>query len=330
MVRGMVELRMIENKIDRQVTFAKRKNGLLRKAHELSVLCDAEVAVIIFSSRGKLYEFCSLPGMMKILERYKKYSYGGSEINFQVKENQGLVLDMVRGMVELRMIENKFDRQVTFAKRRNGLLKKAHELSVLCDAEVAVIIFSSRGKLYEFCSLPGYGGSEINFQVKENQLVQSSRQEYMELKARLESLQRSQRNLLSEILGSLSVKELDYLEKPLDMSLKEIRSSRTQQMLDQLTDLQRREQVLCEANKDLRRRVRSYFLRRVQLEEISHTIHGGHAWENGVDAVAQPQQHSHGDDGLFYPLECQPAPQIGYISFQSDQIVGTSSATATL
>ncbi|XP_042381742.1 agamous-like MADS-box protein MADS4 [Zingiber officinale] len=328
MVRGMVELRMIENKIDRQVTFAKRKNRLLRKAHELSVLCDAEVAVIIFSSRGKLYEFCSLPGMMKILERYQKYSYGGSEINFQVKENQGLVLEMVRGMGELRMIENKFDRQVTFAKRRNGLLKKAHELSVLCDAEVAVIIFSSRGKLYEFCSLPSmmktleryqkcsYGGSEINFQVKENQRVQSSLQEYMELKARLESLQRSQRNLLSEVLGSLSVKELDYLEKPLDMSLKEIRSSRTQQMLDQLTDLQRREQVLCEANKDLRRR----------LEEISHTIHGGHAWENGVDAVAQPQ-HSHGDDGLLYPLECLPAPQIG---FQSDQIVGTSSATAKL
>ncbi|KAG1370139.1 hypothetical protein COCNU_15G005050 [Cocos nucifera] len=42
--------------------------------------------------------------------------------------------------------------RVTFAKRRNGLLKKAYELSVLCDAEVALIIFSNRGKLYEFCS----------------------------------------------------------------------------------------------------------------------------------------------------------------------------------
>nr|ACO72983.1 SEP3-like MADS-box protein [Alpinia hainanensis] len=234
---------------------------------------------------------------------------------------------MGRGRVELKRIENKINRQVTFAKRRNGLLKKAYELSVLCDAEVAVIVFSSRGKLYEFCSVPSmmktleryqkcsYGGSESNFQVKENQLVQSSRQEYMKLKARLEALQRSQRNLLGEDLGSLSVKELDYLEKQLDMSLKEIRSTRTQQMLDQLTDLQRREQVLCEANKGLRRR----------LEEINHTIHGGHAWENGGDAVAQPQ-HSHGDDGLFYPLECQPAPHIGY---QSDQIVGTSAATAT-
>lgn len=64
--------------------------------------------------------------------------------------------DMGRGRVELKRIENKINRQVTFAKRRNGLLKKAYELSVLCDAEVAVIIFSNSGKLYEFSSTSWY------------------------------------------------------------------------------------------------------------------------------------------------------------------------------
>lgn len=59
---------------------------------------------------------------------------------------------MVRGKTQMRRIENDTSRQVTFSKRRNGLLKKAFELSVLCDAEVALIIFSSRGKLYEFSS----------------------------------------------------------------------------------------------------------------------------------------------------------------------------------
>jgi hypothetical protein len=63
---------------------------------------------------------------------------------------------MGRGRVELKRIENKINRQVTFAKRRNGLLKKAYELSVLCDAEVALIIFSNRGKLFEFCSTQRY------------------------------------------------------------------------------------------------------------------------------------------------------------------------------
>ena len=59
---------------------------------------------------------------------------------------------MVRGKTQMRRIENPTSRQVTFFKRRNGLLKKAFELSVLCDAEVALIIFSPRGKLYDFAS----------------------------------------------------------------------------------------------------------------------------------------------------------------------------------
>jgi SRF-type transcription factor (DNA-binding and dimerisation domain) len=63
---------------------------------------------------------------------------------------------MGRGRVELKRIENKINRQVTFAKRRNGLLKKAYELSVLCDAEVGLIIFSHRGRLYEFSSTSWY------------------------------------------------------------------------------------------------------------------------------------------------------------------------------
>jgi hypothetical protein len=57
---------------------------------------------------------------------------------------------MGRGKVQLKRIENKINRQVTFSKRRSGLLKKAHEISVLCDAEVALIIFSTKGKLYEY------------------------------------------------------------------------------------------------------------------------------------------------------------------------------------
>ncbi|KAL0400819.1 UNVERIFIED_CONTAM: MADS-box protein [Sesamum latifolium] len=59
---------------------------------------------------------------------------------------------MVRGKVQMKRIENASSRQVTFSKRRNGLLKKAYELSVLCDAEVALIIFSQKGRLYEFSS----------------------------------------------------------------------------------------------------------------------------------------------------------------------------------
>ena len=59
---------------------------------------------------------------------------------------------MGRGKIQLKKIENTISRQVTLSKRRNGLLKKAYELSVLCDVEMGLIVFSPRGKLYEFSS----------------------------------------------------------------------------------------------------------------------------------------------------------------------------------
>uniref|UniRef100_A0ACD5YTU2 Uncharacterized protein n=1 Tax=Avena sativa TaxID=4498 RepID=A0ACD5YTU2_AVESA len=56
---------------------------------------------------------------------------------------------MGRGKIVIRRIDNSTNRQVTFSKRRGGLLKKAKELSILCDAEVGLVVFSSTGRLYE-------------------------------------------------------------------------------------------------------------------------------------------------------------------------------------
>ncbi|KAB2633630.1 MADS-box protein CMB1-like [Pyrus ussuriensis x Pyrus communis] len=157
---------------------------------------------------------------------------------------------MGRGKVEMKRIENKSNRQVTFSKRRNGLLKKAFELSVLCDAEVALIIFSGLGKLYEFSSSLSmmktlekyqrcsYRSLDANRPANETQ--QNGYQEYLQLETRVEVLQQSQRNLLGEDLATLNKKELEELEHQLETSLNKIRSTKTQFMLDQLSDLQNR------------------------------------------------------------------------------------------
>lgn len=60
-------------------------------------------------------------------------------------------------------IENSMNRQVTFSKRRAGILKKAREIGVLCDAEVGVVIFSSAGKLYDYCSPKTTSAFSISF-----------------------------------------------------------------------------------------------------------------------------------------------------------------------
>ncbi|KAL2559184.1 Developmental protein SEPALLATA 1 [Forsythia ovata] len=167
---------------------------------------------------------------------------------------------MGRGKVELKRIENKINRQVTFAKRRNGLLKKAYELSLLCDAEVALIIFSTRGKLYEFCSSSSMSKTLERYQrcsyeaLEMNQPCnngQSRYQEYLKLKARVEILQKSQRHFLGDDLGQLGTKDLEQLERQLDASLKQIRSIKTQYLRDQLSDLQQKERTLLEINKSL-------------------------------------------------------------------------------
>lgn len=59
---------------------------------------------------------------------------------------------MGRGKIEIKKIENPTNRQVTYSKRRTGIMKKAKELTVLCDAEVSLIMFSSTGKFSEYCS----------------------------------------------------------------------------------------------------------------------------------------------------------------------------------
>ncbi|XP_038986107.1 MADS-box transcription factor 27-like isoform X6 [Phoenix dactylifera] len=71
MGRGKIVIRKIENSASRQVTFSKRRKGLLKKAKELAILCDAEVGFIIFSSTGRLYDFAS-SSMKSIIDRYSR------------------------------------------------------------------------------------------------------------------------------------------------------------------------------------------------------------------------------------------------------------------
>ncbi|VVB18082.1 unnamed protein product [Arabis nemorensis] len=52
---------------------------------------------------------------------------------------------MGRRKVEIKRIEKKSSRQVTFSKRRNGLIEEARHLSILF---VAVLVVSASGKLY--------------------------------------------------------------------------------------------------------------------------------------------------------------------------------------
>ncbi|CAJ2652199.1 unnamed protein product [Trifolium pratense] len=73
MARQKIKIKKIDNATARQVTFSKRRRGIFKKAEELSVLCDAEVGLVIFSTTGKLYEYAS-SSMKDIIARYNQHS----------------------------------------------------------------------------------------------------------------------------------------------------------------------------------------------------------------------------------------------------------------
>ncbi|XP_059301640.1 MADS-box protein SOC1-like isoform X3 [Lycium ferocissimum] len=154
---------------------------------------------------------------------------------------------MVRGKTQMRRIENTTSRQVTFSKRRNGLLKKAFELSVLCDAEVGLIIFSPRAKLYEFSSSSMQEIIERHQKhtkddqgekpAVEQNSMQNLKHETASLMKKIELLETSKRKLLGESLGSCSLEELQRMEHQLERSVNIIRARKMQVYREQIERL---------------------------------------------------------------------------------------------
>ncbi|KAH9774348.1 Agamous-like MADS-box protein AGL15 [Citrus sinensis] len=149
---------------------------------------------------------------------------------------------MGRGKIEIKRIENANSRQVTFSKRRAGLLKKAQELAILCDAEVAVIIFSNTGKLFEFSSsgmkrtLSRYNKcldfSEVA--VAEYKTEKQDSKEVDGLKDEIAKLQMKQLRLLGKDLNGLSLKELQLLEQDLNEGLLLVKEKKEKLLMEQL------------------------------------------------------------------------------------------------
>ncbi|XP_009626499.1 MADS-box protein SOC1-like [Nicotiana tomentosiformis] len=169
---------------------------------------------------------------------------------------------MVRGKTQIKRIENATSRQVTFSKRRSGLLKKAFELSVLCDAEVSLMVFSQKGKLYEFSSsstnktIERYQKNDKNLRHDKILLEQTTehlKEDVATMSRKLELLENSKRRILGEDLDSCSIDELEKVEEQLDRSLRNIRARKNQLLREHIALLKDEEKVLMEENAELRK-----------------------------------------------------------------------------
>ncbi|XP_057775680.1 MADS-box protein SOC1-like isoform X1 [Salvia miltiorrhiza] len=172
---------------------------------------------------------------------------------------------MVRGKTEMKRIENATSRQVTFSKRRSGLLKKAFELSVLCDAQVALIIFSAKGKLYEFSTSSVITDTIERYQkitkarATERNTVEEDMQCFKDeasgLHKKIEVLEDCKRKLLGENIDSCSFSEVEELEHKLERSLSNIRDRKNTVFKEQIDLLKEQEKHLMKEHLQLRKKV---------------------------------------------------------------------------
>ncbi|KAJ6917288.1 MADS-box protein JOINTLESS-like isoform X2 [Populus alba x Populus x berolinensis] len=152
---------------------------------------------------------------------------------------------MTRKKIQIKKIDNIAARQVTFSKRRRGLFKKAYELSTLCDAEIALIVFSATGKLFEYSNTSmGEVIERRSLHPKNiNTLHQLSLGQQLDggvhamLIKEIAEKNRELRQMRGEDLQGLSSEELKKLEKLIEGSLRRVVEEKEEKSMKEIDAL---------------------------------------------------------------------------------------------
>ncbi|XP_071693660.1 agamous-like MADS-box protein TM6 [Rutidosis leptorrhynchoides] len=173
---------------------------------------------------------------------------------------------MGRGKIEIKKIENNTNRQVTYSKRRNGIFKKAHELSVLCDAKVSLIMFSNTGKFHEYIS-PSTTTKKMYDMYQTTLGFDLWSSHYERMKETMTKLKDTNNKLRREIRQRVLGEDLDGLDLN-DLTILE------QQMQDSLTVVRERKYHVIKTQTDTcRKRVKNLEQRNGNLRLDYDTIH---------------------------------------------------------
>ncbi|AES96012.1 putative transcription factor MADS-MIKC family [Medicago truncatula] len=220
---------------------------------------------------------------------------------------------MAREKIQIKKIENSTARQVTFSKRRRGLIKKAEELSVLCDADVALIIFSSTGKLFEYSNLSmreilerhhlhSKNLAKLEEPSLELQLVENSNCSRLSMEVSKKSHQL--RQMRGEDLEGLNVEELQQLERSLEIGLGRVIENKGEKIMMEINDLQRKGRQLMEENDRLKHHVAGIINDRMvggDESENENVVNEGQSSEsvtNVYNSIGPPQDYESSDTSL--------------------------------
>ncbi|CAN6290423.1 unnamed protein product [Urochloa humidicola] len=211
-----------------------------------------------------------------------------------------------RERIAIRRIDNLAARQVTFSKRRRGLFKKAEELSILCDAEVGLVVFSATGKLFHFAStsmkqiIDRYDSHSKTLQKSE---APSQLQSHVDdstcakLRDELAEASLKLRQMRGEELQRLNVQQLQELEKTLESSLGSVLKTKSQKIHDEINSLERKRMLLIEENSRLKEQVTRMARMEMQLGADSEVVYEEGQSSESVTNTSYPRPPTDTDDG---------------------------------
>ncbi|CAN6307739.1 unnamed protein product [Urochloa humidicola] len=211
-----------------------------------------------------------------------------------------------RERIAIRRIDNLAARQVTFSKRRRGLFKKAEELSILCDAEVGLVVFSATGKLFHFAStsmkqiIDRYDSHSKTLPKSE---APSQLQSHVDdstcakLRGELAEASLKLRQMRGEELQRLSVQQLQELEKTLESGLGSVLKTKSQKIHDEINGLERKRMQLIEENSRLKEQVTRMARMEVQLGVDSEFVYEEGQSSESVTNTSYPRPPADTDDG---------------------------------
>ncbi|KAL5787798.1 hypothetical protein ACOSP7_004747 [Xanthoceras sorbifolium] len=159
---------------------------------------------------------------------------------------------MTRKKIEIKKIDNVTARQVTFSKRRRGLFKKAQELSTLCDVEVALMVFSATGKLFEYSSssmkqvIEKYNLQNLHIFDQPSPELELVCNTNAMLSKEIAERTHELRQMRGEELQGLNLEELKLLEKSLEGGLRCVIETEGERFMKEISDLKKREEQLIE------------------------------------------------------------------------------------